>query len=113
MQGVVQQGWCHLQQCTDQGTAVLVLAQLLAQGRYGALRLLKVDCNTWCEPVDYHVLMVCRSGGPLSEIDTTVTTRELRATARRMRMMDALQLCAALAVIFVASVGLGVSTTTL
>jgi hypothetical protein len=113
MQGVVQQGWCHLQQCTDQGTAVLVLAQLLAQGRYGALRLLKVDCNTWCEPVDYQVLMVWRSGGPLSEIDTTVTTRELRATARRMRMMDALQQCAALAVIFVASVGLGVSITTL
>ena len=83
------------------------------QGRYGALRLLKVDCNTWCEPVDYQVLMGCRSGELLSEVDTTETTRELRATARRMRMMDALQRCAALAVIFVASVSLGVSIATL
>ena len=85
----------------------------MAQGRYGALRLLKVDCNTWYEPVDYQVLMGCRSGELLSEVDTTETTCELRATARRMRMMDALQQCAALAVIFVASVSLGVSIATL
>jgi hypothetical protein len=49
----------------------------------------------------------------MSEVDTTETTCELRATARRMRMMDALQQCAALAVIFVASVSLGVSIATL
>ncbi|MDE0815865.1 MAG: hypothetical protein OSB46_18150 [Alphaproteobacteria bacterium] len=49
----------------------------------------------------------------MSEIDTTETTHKLRATARRMRMMSALQKCAALAVIFVASVGLGVWLATL
>ena len=88
----------------------MVLAQLLAQGRVKAAK-----------SGLQHLVRTCRlSGlngmpvrGPLFEIDTTETTRELRATARRMRMMDALQQCAVLAVIFVASVGLGVSITTL
>jgi hypothetical protein len=109
----VKQDWRRLQQCTDQGAAVLALERLVAQGRYGALRLLKVDRNARHEPVDYQVLVGYQSGERLSEADATETTRELRAAARRRRMMNALPQTAALAVTFVASVGLGVWVATL
>ncbi len=108
VQGEVQQDWRRLQQCTDQDTAVLAFERLLAQGRYDDLRLLKVERNAWDEPVDYMALLVYRSGERVSDADAAELTRTLRATVWRKRFFRALPQHAALAAIFVASVGLGV-----
>jgi hypothetical protein len=108
IQGDIQQGWRRLQQCTDSHAAMQALERFQAQGRYENLRLLKIDQNDWEEPVGHTVLREYHSGQRLSDDDTVEQTRALRSSERRKRLHRALPRHGALALTFIASVGLGV-----